>query len=290
MVFDGDRLTIVPGVGSPMEARLVVRAGFDAIYISGYAASGMMHGRPDIGLIGLESVTELLRRVALVTDIPIVVDADTGYGDVSSILHTVRTLEAAGASAIQLEDQKWPKRCGHLEGKSLEDRDVAARKIAAAVSATQHDRTKIIARTDALAPAGLDEALLRVSAFEAAGADLTFVDAPPDLDTMRTIGSHGERPRVANMSESGKTPILPSDELRALGFSLALYPTSLVRAFSHVGRHILNTLAHEETTLGVADQIDSLADFNALVGMDEFLDYDAEISAANPTVHEPAKG
>lgn len=272
--------TLVPGVGSALEARLVVEAGFPALYLSGYATAAGT-GLPDIGLVGREEVAQVLGRVRAVTDLPVIVDADTGYGDAEAVAHTVRTFERLGASAIQIEDQVWPKRCGHMSGKVVEARDVAFRKVHAAVSARRDDETLVVARTDARAPEGLEEAIVRARGFAEIGADVVFVDAPASEQELREIGAAGiGAPLLANVSEGGLTPTLGLDEFDALGFSIVLYPSNGVRVMARALRTFFHGLREQGDSRGMEEQFLTLGELNEVVGLPGFVDFGREVLAA----------
>ncbi len=210
-----------------MEARCAGAAGFSCLYLSGYATAAWRFGQPDVGLIALDEIAGAVQAVTEASALPLICDADTGYGDLAGVRRTVRILERLGASAIQLEDQSWPKRCGHLRGKSVIPAVDHARKIAGAVAARQDSDTVIFARTDALAPNGMADALDRMKRYADAGADALFVDAPTSIEDLETIsGALTGRPLVVNMSESGLTPHLSADEFHQLGFGIVLFPTS----------------------------------------------------------------
>ena len=204
---------VVPGGGTPLEALAAEKAGFPAFYLSGYAVAAWRHGLPDIGLLGARDTAEALTAVTRVSSLPVICDADTGYGNEASVHSTVRLLEAAGASAIQFEDQTWPKKCGHMANKSVVDADEAVRKVAAAVEAKSNPDTMIIARTDSLAPVSIDEALRRAKMFRDVGADVLFIDAPQSIEHLERIGKElAGSTLMANMSESGLTPALSGQE------------------------------------------------------------------------------
>lgn len=262
---------LVPGVGSAIEARLVDEAGFSALYLSGYAAAAAGFGLPDIGLIGREEVAQTLNRVRAVTDLPVIVDADTGYGDAEAVAHTVRTLERLGTSAVQIEDQVWPKRCGHMAGKIVEDREVAFRKVHAAVVARRSTDTLIVARTDARGPLGLEEAIHRGKEFAGLGADLVFIDAPGSVDELRAIGGAGiDVPLIVNVSEGGLTPTLGLDEFADLGFSVVLYPSNGVRVMARSLRTFFQALRSQGDSRGLEEQFLRLDELNQVVGLDTF--------------------
>lgn len=261
---------LVPGVGSALEARLLAEAGFDAVYLSGYATASAGFGLPDIGLIGREEVGQTLSRVRAVTDLPVIVDADTGYGDAEAMAHTVRTFERLGASAVQIEDQVWPKRCGHMSGKLVEEREVAFRKVRAAVSARRSTETLVIARTDARAPLGLEEAIVRGREFASIGADLVFVDAPGSEEELREIGAAGIGvPLIVNVSEGGLTPTLSLQEFAALGFSLVLYPSNGARVMARALRTFFTDLRAHGDSRQLHEQFLTLDELNEVVGLPE---------------------
>jgi 2-methylisocitrate lyase-like PEP mutase family enzyme len=262
---------IVPGGGTPLEALAVQAAGFGAFYLSGYAVAAWRHGLPDIGLLGASDALEALRAVKRVTSLPVIVDADTAYGDVTSVYANVRLLEAAGAAAIQIEDQLWPKKCGHMANKAVIDADEAVAKIAMATEARRDPETIIIARTDSLAPHGLDEALRRAQRFHDVGADVVFIDAPTSLEELRIIGSTLPGPIMANMTESGLTPLLPAREFHDLGFQLVIYPTAPLRVASRQLRSFLADLHESGDSTSWSSQMNSLDELNELVGLDEYL-------------------
>ncbi|MGC0368883.1 isocitrate lyase/PEP mutase family protein [Microbacterium sp. SLBN-111] len=262
---------VVPGAGTPLEALAIQRAGFGAVYLSGYAIAAWRHGLPDIGLLGAGEALEALTATARVTDLPLLVDADTGYGDATSVWANVRMLEAAGAAGIQIEDQVWPKRCGHMVGKEVIDADEAVRKIATAVEARRDPDTVIVARTDSLAPLGLDEALSRAQRFREVGADVVFIDAPSSIADLRRIGAELEGPIMANMSEGGVTPALSADEFHALGFQLVIFPTAPLRVASMAMSDFLTDLRRDGDSRSWRERMDGLDELNELVGLDRYL-------------------
>jgi methylisocitrate lyase len=201
--------------------------------------------------------------------IPIIVDADTGYGNPLNVIRTVRELTDAGAAGCFLEDQEWPKKCGHMRGKRVIEREEYMDKIRAAVDTRGNADFFIVARTDSLAVAGLDEAIKRVTAARAAGADASFVEAPNSLDELAQIGRRAPAPVVANMIEKGKTPVLPKEKLAELGFQLILYPLAGLFAAAHALEGIYKKIRTDQTTLGAESQLMAFDEFNTLVGVDE---------------------
>ncbi|MGV8882884.1 MAG: isocitrate lyase/PEP mutase family protein [Rhodoglobus sp.] len=286
LIAKTDGPLVIPGVGTALEAVAAEAAGFPAIYVSGYATAAWRHGVPDIGIIALAEIQAALQSVASSTTVPVIVDADTGYGDVSNVADTVRRLEATGASAIQIEDQKWPKRCGHLRGKSVESMDVAVRKVRAAVRARRNDDTLIIARTDARATHGLDEAIERAIRFHSEGADALFIDAPESFEELERISAEVPGLRVANMSESGKTPAMTREQFQSLGIELVLYPTSALRIASRAFVDFFADLARDGDSSAWVARMQSLDDLNSLVGIDQIQGFEADILAADGVKHD----
>jgi 2-methylisocitrate lyase-like PEP mutase family enzyme len=236
---------------------------------------------PDIGLIAFAEIEGLLLASRRICDIPLIVDCDTGYGDVTNVLHTVRSIERLGAAAIQIEDQAWPKRCGHMDDKIVEPRDIAVRKVRAAVAARSNPETLIIARTDARGPHGLDEALERCRMFHDAGADVLFVDGPHSLAELERIGKELPGLLQVNMSETGKTPLLPARELQQLGFDIAIFPTSAVRLSIQIMSDFLLDLKVTGDSTEWVSRMASLEDTNRMLEMDRIRDFEARIIAAS---------
>jgi 2-methylisocitrate lyase-like PEP mutase family enzyme len=259
-------ILVAPGVCDALTAALAAEAGFEALYVSGAAIAYTRLGRPDIGLVSMAEVAE---HVALLADrvaVPLIVDADTGYGNALNVQRTVRAFERAGAAAIQLEDQTFPKRCGHLDGKAVIPAAEMAGKIRAAVDA--RDRCLIIARTDAAAVEGLEAALDRARLYAEAGADVLFVEAPrTEADLASVVAALGGRlPLLANMVEGGKTPVLPAATLEAIGFSLVIFPGGIVRALAATARDYYASLAAAGTTEPFRNRMLDLAGLNEAIG------------------------
>lgn len=228
-----DRPLVLPGLHDALSARLVQRAGFTAGYLSGSATAMTLLGLPDIGLLSGAEIIEQARRTTMASDLALVCDADTGFGNAVNVAYTVRALEAAGVAAIQLEDQTFPKRCGHFEGKTVVPAEEMLQKLRAATEARSDPDLMIIARTDARAAYGIDEAIARGRRYAQAGADVIFVEAPQTVDELRRIASEVPAPTLVNVVEGGKTPQLPLEEYAELGFAIVLYPTAAVRAVAY---------------------------------------------------------
>jgi 2-methylisocitrate lyase-like PEP mutase family enzyme len=258
-----------PGVFDTLSAKLAERAGFPMAFVSGYSVAATAIGEPDMGLLTQTEMIDRARRICLSVPIPIIVDADTGYGNPLNVRRTVRELIAAGAAGCFLEDQVWPKRCGHMRGKRVIERDDYIQKVRAAVEAREDGDFFIVARTDALAVAGLDEAIARVEAAREAGADASFVEAPASREELEAVGRRSPAPNVANMIEGGRTPVLPRQELAALGFHLILYPLGGLLAAARALEAVYRALKEDGTTLGEAGRLMTFSEFNGLIGAEE---------------------
>ena len=258
------------GAHDGLTAKIAERAGIEALYHGGYATAAHHFGLPDVGLVGRAEVVESVRRMRAATDLPIVVDADTGYGSEAGVWLTVRELEAAGANAVQIEDQVSPKRCGHMEGKEVIPADEMVIKVRAAVAARRSEETLIIARSDALQVNGLDDAIERCNAYGDAGADLIFVDAPPTVEDYASIGERCSVPGVANMSETGRSPAIPTAELEAMGYKLVIFPSTQTWLFAKAYEELCDAVVRDRTTAAIADRFTSFDDVNALLGLAEW--------------------
>jgi 2-methylisocitrate lyase-like PEP mutase family enzyme len=256
---------VAPGVYDALTARLVEEAGFAAAYLSGAGVSYTHLCQPDVGLVTQTEMVSRTEATSHAISIPLVCDGDNGHGNALNVMRTVRLFERAGAAAIQLEDQAFPKRCGHLEGKRLIPADEMVGKIRAARAARTSSDFLIIGRTDARSQEGLDGALARARAYGEAGADLLFVEAPQNRDELAEVARalHG-KPLVANMVEGGKTPLLSAAELGELGYALILFPNSLLRRFVAAGRELLTELSGRGTTSGLLDRMASFQAVNDL--------------------------
>jgi 2-methylisocitrate lyase-like PEP mutase family enzyme len=273
-------IVVVPGGGSPLEIKLIGRAGFEAAYLSGYATAASRYGVPDIGLVAYGEIENAVLAATRIADVPLIVDCDTGYGDVTNMYRTVQGMERLGVAAIQIEDQAWPKRCGHMDAKIVESREVALRKLRAALEARLDPETVIIARTDARGPHGLDEALERCRMFRDAGADVVFVDGPQSLEELEIIGRElAGGPLVANMSESGLTPLLSAAELQELGFAIALFPSSTVRLSVRIIEDFLASLKESGDSRAWVDRMASLSQTNSALDIDAMREFEARILA-----------
>ena len=273
-------ITVVPGGGTALELRMIELAGFEAGYVSGYATAAAVYGVPDVGLIAYNEVEANVRNIRSVTTIPLIVDCDTGYGDVANVMRTVHGLVQAGAAALQFEDQQWPKKCGHMEGKRIEPEGIAAARIRAAVEARGDSDLKIIARTDARAPMGLDAAMDRLRLYKDAGADILFMDAIESPAEMERMAREFPRPLMVNMSESGKTPLMPAADLEALGFSIVIFPSSMIRVMIRQLGIFLDDLKAAGDSSSWLDRMATLDETNAVLGLGKINDAGERIRAA----------
>ena len=262
--------TIVPGSANAMFGRAIEDLGFEAVYVTGAGIANMEMGMPDIGLTTMTEVAEVVARLASGISIPIIVDADTGFGNPLNIVRTVRTFERSGAAGIQIEDQIFPKKCGHFAGKEVIPIDEMLDKIRAALDARQDSDLQIIARTDIRAVEGLDRAIERANAFLEAGADVTFVEAPISVDELARIPREVRAPQIANMVFGGKTPDLGRAKLAEMGFSIVLYANAVLQAALKAGYDVLRALKKDGTLLSVQDRLASFEDRQRAVGKHEW--------------------
>jgi 2-methylisocitrate lyase-like PEP mutase family enzyme len=267
-------ILIAPGVYDSLTALIAQQAGFEALYVSGAAIAYTKLGGSDIGLVSLSEVVDTVTLIRDRVSAHLVVDADTGYGNALNVERTVRLLERAGANAIQIEDQDFPKRCGHLDGKALIPAQEMAGKIKAAVDARQSRETLIIARTDAVAVEGFDSAIVRAAMYRKAGADMLFIEAPRERDELaRVVERVGKQlPLMANMVEGGKTPIVPAHELDKLGFSFVIFPGGIVRALAKTAQDFYDTLKAEGTTDSFRPRMFDFNALNELIGTPQTLE------------------
>ncbi len=262
-------ITLTTGVYDALSARLAEKAGFAAAMLSGYSVAGAALGEPDFGILTQTEMLEVARRVVRAVDMPILVDGDTGGGGVVNVQRLVRELVGMGARGVFLEDQVWPKRCGHMRGKAIVPIEEHVEKIAAARDAKGDADFLIVGRTDARAVAGLDEAIRRGLAMKEAGADLVFIEAPQGVDEMRRITAEIPPPLLINMVEGGHTPLLPQRELEAIGYEVAVYPVTGILTAARALEQAYTSLARHGETSAIADRMMGFDEFGRLVGLDE---------------------
>ena len=275
--LQNSKILVAPGVYDGLTAALATDAGFEALYLSGAAVAYTRLGRPDIGLSTASEMADTMALIADRTPLPVIIDADTGFGNALNAQRTMRVYERAGASALQLEDQSYPKRCGHLADKSLISSAEMAGKISAMADARASEETLIIARTDAIAVEGFSAALDRAESYIEAGADVLFVEAPQDRAQLEEIGTRfaGRIPLLANMVEGGATPITNADDLEHQGFSIAIFPGGIVRAIGRTAQAYYDSLQANGSNKLFADRMFDFNGLNDVIGTNEQLEIGA---------------
>lgn len=267
----GDIL-VMPGVYDALTAKIAEHVGFEAIFQTGYGTSASMLALPDFGFLSISETLETARRITRAVSIPLIVDVDTGYGNPLTVFKLVEDLQKIGVSGIFLEDQVWPKRCGHMSGKDVISSDEYVQKLKSAIDAKgDNHEFKIVARTDAAAPLGLDEAIRRGKLYREIGADIVFVEAPRSIEDMKKIANQIHAPLVANMIEEGVTPNLPAAELKELGFCIALFPLSGLYSSTFSIYNTFKTLKQSGTTKSVVNTMMQFKEFNELVQLDKYM-------------------
>lgn len=261
---------VIPGVYDAIGAKIAEKVGFEAMFQTGYGTSATLFGMPDYGFIGATETIDNARRICRAVSVPVIVDSDTGYGNALSVWKLVKELESAGASGIFLEDQRWPKRCGHMQGKEVITQEEYTEKLGAAIDSRQSKDFIIVARTDARAIEGLDAAIERGLQNKKTGADAIFIEAPRSLEEMKTIGKAINAPLVANMIEGGATPINSAETLHKLGFKIILYPLSVLFANTFATMSILKELKKTGTTAKFKQKVVNFDQFNDLVELPKF--------------------
>ncbi|MCK0100714.1 isocitrate lyase/phosphoenolpyruvate mutase family protein [Pseudohalocynthiibacter sp. F2068] len=272
-LLSGPDILLAPGVCDALTALIAEQSGATALYLSGAGIAYTRFGRPDIGLVSMAEVAETIALIRDRVGIPLIVDADNGFGNALNVQRTMRVFERAGANALQLEDQTMPKRCGHLDGKTLITATEMAGKVRAAADARASDDTLIIARTDAIAVEGFEAAIDRAELYVEAGADVLFIEAPQDRAQLESIAHHfgGRIPLMANMVEGGKTPIHGMADLQALGFSLVIFPGGVVRALAKTAGDYYRGLISTGSNEGFRDRMYDFAGLNEIIGTQDML-------------------
>jgi carboxyvinyl-carboxyphosphonate phosphorylmutase len=262
---------VAPGAYDALSARLIEQAGFEAVYMTGFGTTASLIGRPDVGLLTGAEMVDNARRIVAAVDVPVIADADTGYGNAINVLRTVQLYEQAGVAGIQLEDQVAPKKCGHMSGKAVIGTEEMVGKIRAAVAARRDPDLVVIARTDAVAVSGVAEAVSRARAYAEAGADVLFVEAPTSESDIEAVASElsGVAPLVFNWAEGGRTPPLPLERIAELGFSLVIYPIGTLLAATAGIRSLLATLKADGTPVAALGGLPTFDEFTGLVGLPE---------------------
>ena len=277
LLADG-QLLVAPGVYDGLSAVIAERAGAAAVYASGGAISRST-GVPDVGLLTMTEVVERTRQIVDAVDCPVIADADTGYGGQLNVRRTVRELERVGVAALHLEDQEIPKRCGHYEGKTIVEVGTMAARIQAALDARSDPALIIIARTDARVIEGIDGAIERAQRYIEAGADMAFVEAPQSIEEIEAVAERVDAPLVINMFAGGKTPLVPAQQLQALGYALMIVPSDLQRAAILAMQRAAQTLIAEGSTASMSEEMVSFADRDGLVGLEGYMELDDTYAA-----------
>ncbi|MEE6246150.1 MAG: isocitrate lyase/PEP mutase family protein [Thermoproteota archaeon] len=272
---------IVPGAYDALSARIADNLGFKAIFHTGYGTAASVFGLPDIGLVSFKEMVDHVRNICDATNVPVIADADTGYGNSINTMRTIRAYIQAGAAGLILEDQKWPKKCGHMKGKEVIESDEMAYKIQAAVEARDEEKSDlvIIARTDSYASGGIEESLKRIKLYQKAGADVLFVEAPLDSNDLKKISRAVNSPLLLNQLEGGKTPIIKFNEAQRLGFKIVLYPlTSLFVAAQGI-KEALSYMIENKTSVGMKNDLMDFNQLNDLVNLDSFYKLEKQYSS-----------
>jgi methylisocitrate lyase len=268
---DRKRIIILPGVFDALSARIAEQVGFEAMFQTGYGSSAALLGMPDFGFLNAGETVDNARRLVRAVKVPVLVDADTGYGNPLNVWRLVQDLESLGAAGIFLEDQIWPKRCGHMIGKEVIPKDEYLPKLKAAVEARKSKDFVIVARTDARAPLGLDEAIERGKAYKKIGADVIFVEAPRSIEELKKVAEEIDAPLVANMIEDGVTPTLPAQELLNIGYRIAVFPLSALYGATYAIRQVLTELKKTGATSETRKMMVTFKDFNRFVDLDKYM-------------------
>ena len=268
---DKTKIIILPGVFDALSARIAEQVGFDAMFQTGYGSSAALLGMPDFGFLNAGETVDNARRIIRAVKVPVLVDADTGYGNPLNVWRLVQDLESLGAGGIFLEDQIWPKRCGHMIGKDVIPKDEYLPKLKAAIEARKSKDFVIVARTDARAPIGLDEAIERGKAYKKVGADVIFVEAPRSIEELKKVAEEIDAPLVANMIEDGVTPTLSAQELLNLGYRMAVFPLSALYSATYAMRQVLTELKKTGATRVTRKMMVTFKDFNRFVDLDKYM-------------------
>ena len=263
----GNKIVVAPGAHDALTAKIIEQVGFEAVYMTGYGQAASHLGKPDVGLLTLTEMVARAANIVEAVNVPVIADADTGFGNAVNVMRTVREYEKAGVAAIQLEDQVAPKKCGHMTGRQVVPKEEMVGKIKAAVDVRTDSDFMIIARTDARTVHGIGEALERAKAYEEAGADILFVESPESIEEMKQITSSFKVPVLANMVEGGRTPFLPVQELEALGYDLVIFPTASTYLVTKALKRLMTTLKETGTTAGLIPEMITFEEFNDLIGL-----------------------
>jgi 2-methylisocitrate lyase-like PEP mutase family enzyme len=281
--LQSDEILVVPAAFDMVSAKIIEKEGFEAVYLSGFGQSASHLGLPDAGMMTFSEIVERIHNMANAVSCPLLADGDTGYGGIINVKRTVEEFEWAGASAIQIEDQEIPKRCGHTKGKRLIPAREMALKIEAATAARRNDDFLIIARTDARSVSGFQDALNRGKMYEKAGADVIFLESPQSMEELRIIGQTFERPTMANMVHGGKTPMTSVRELQDMGFSLVAFAVTCLLAAAKAMEKVMGILKKEGTIRETQEDLMDFDAFNSLIGFPDVYDFESRFKLPEET-------
>ena len=280
-LLNAKEILVAPGAFDVLTAKIIQATGFQAVYMTGYGTSASLVGQPDVGLLTMTEMVSRARNIAAAVDVPVIADGDTGYGNPLNVMRTVREYEAAGVNGIQLEDQVFPKKCGHMLGRKLIPAEEMVQKIRAAVKARQDENFTIVARTDARTSMGFDEALRRSRMYDEAGADVIFIESPESEEEMQRINEEFDKPTLANMLEGGRTPIPTVDRLQELGFGITIYCVGPLYAAAKAVRDYMLELKEKGTPVGKIQNMITFEEFNQFIGLDEYRKLEQEFGVTD---------
>ncbi len=275
-LFQSGKLIVAPGAHDALTAKIVGKVGFEAVYMTGYGQSASHLGEPDAGLMTMSEMVMRANTFVEAAGVPVIADADTGFGNAINVIRTIREYEKAGVAVIQLEDQVMPKKCGHMTGRQVISKDEMVGKIKAAVDARIDPDFMIMARTDARTVHGIEEALERGLAYQEAGADIIFIESPESEDEMKKINEVISVYTLANMVEGGRTPLVPNDKLEAMGYNLVIYPTASTYITTKAMLDLMEGLKKDGTTAGMIDKMIPFPQFNDLIGLPRIREIEAK--------------
>jgi len=272
-LLQAKEILVAPGAYDVFSAKMIEKIGFKTVYMTGYGTSASILGKPDVGLLSMTEMSKRAGDIAKAVNVPVIADADTGYGNPLNVRRTVMEYERGGVAGIQLEDQVFPKKCGHMMGRKIIPKEEMVQKIKAACDVREDKDFVIIARTDARTNYGLDEAIARGKAYQEAGADLIFIESPESIEEMQKINSEFSKiPTLANMVEGGRSPNLTIDELEKLGFSIVIFSTGPLYSATKGVKDYLTELKTKGTTSSRINKMISFKEFNELIGLQDYLD------------------
>lgn len=266
-MMTGNRIVVAPGAHDALTAKIIEQVGFSAVYMTGYGQAASHLGKPDVGLLTLTEMVARASNIVEAVNVPVIADADTGFGNAVNVMRTLREYEKAGVAAIQLEDQVAPKKCGHMTGRQVVSKEEMVGKIKAAVDVRTDPDLMIIARTDARTVHGIGEALERAKAYEEAGADILFIESPESVEEMKQITTSFKVPVLANMVEGGRTPFLPVQDLQGLGYDLVIFPTASTYLVTKALTRLMTVLKDTGTTASLIPEMITFEEFNDLIGL-----------------------